>query len=73
MNRFFYIEICRFQVNGSYYLGPRSVTELEAYILEEYETAIKCHLCQKLCLHVSFEVSEFDYSSAFGFMTLKDK
>lgn len=39
------------EVDGSYYLGPRSVTELEAYILDEYEAATKCHLCQKLCLH----------------------
>lgn len=39
------------EFEGSYHLTARSIAELEQYILEQYETAVKCYLCKKLCLH----------------------
>lgn len=39
------------EFDGNYYLSPRSTAELEVYILQQYDTAVKCHLCQRLCLH----------------------
>ncbi|XP_060587577.1 non-structural maintenance of chromosomes element 1 homolog [Ruditapes philippinarum] len=36
--------------NGHVYIGTRGVLELEQYILEMFETAVRCNMCKKLCV-----------------------
>ncbi|XP_060599076.1 LOW QUALITY PROTEIN: non-structural maintenance of chromosomes element 1 homolog, partial [Ruditapes philippinarum] len=39
-----------FQKMVHVYIGTRGVLELEQYILEMFETAVRCNMCKKLCV-----------------------
>ncbi|XP_053393735.1 non-structural maintenance of chromosomes element 1 homolog [Mercenaria mercenaria] len=36
--------------NGCVYIGTRGLLELEQYILEMFEVAMRCNMCKKLCV-----------------------